>query len=264
MTQSCRALLFAPNCHVILFRFSESRRGLITRTVWAFNTRVRFALEGLLRQQMKKHLVFGLMASILALTSCATPGKRTAIGAGAGAAVGAGLGAIIGHQSGNGGTGALIGAALGGALGGTIGNRMDRQAQDLEKIAETRRTDEGIVTKLKSDILFETGKADLKKTADINQMGAILKKYPEDVLTVKGYTDSTGSAKINAPLSQRRADAVRTQLVAAGVPAASISTVGMGDAAPVGDNKTAAGRAMNRRVEIEITADPSKLPKGAK
>ncbi len=213
---------------------------------------------------LKKHLLLCVMASTLAFSACTTPGKRTAIGAGAGAVAGGLLGAVIGHQSGEGDKGALIGAALGGALGGTIGNRMDRQAQDLEKIAETRRTDDGIVTKLKSDILFATGKADLKKTGDISQMGAILKKYPEDVLTVKGYTDSTGSAKINAPLSQRRADAVRVQLVASGVPATSISTVGMGDAAPIGDNKTAEGRAANRRVEVEITADPSKLPKDAK
>lgn len=205
-------------------------------------------------------------ALVLAVTlsGCATPGKDTAIGAGAGIAAGGLVGAIIGHQSGQGDTGALIGAALGGALGGTIGNRMDKQAKDLQAIAETRRTDEGLVTKLKSDILFDSGKAQLKKTTDISQMGAILKKYPEDVLTVKGYTDSTGSVKINNPLSEQRAEAVKSQLVAAGVPASAISTVGMGDAAPIGDNKTAAGRAENRRVEIEVKADPSKLPKGAK
>jgi outer membrane protein OmpA-like peptidoglycan-associated protein len=104
----------------------------------------------------------------------------------------------------------------------------------------------------------------LKKTDDISQMGAIIKKYPEDVLVVKGYTDSTGSAKVNNPLSERRASAVKNQLIAAGVPAGSVSVVGMGDANPVGDNKTAAGRAQNRRVEIEVTADPSKLPKDAK
>jgi outer membrane protein OmpA-like peptidoglycan-associated protein len=213
----------------------------------------------------KKQLVLGLMGLTLIASGCeTTPGKKTAIGAGAGAAAGGLAGAIIGHQSGNRTAGALIGAAVGGALGGTIGNRMDRQAKDLEAIAETRRTDEGLVTKLKSDILFDTGKANLKKTGDISQMGAILKKYPEDVLTVKGYTDSTGSSKINRPLSEHRADAVKAQLIAAGVPPGSISTVGMADAAPIGDNKTATGRAENRRVEVEVTADPSKLPKDAK
>lgn len=215
---------------------------------------------------MKKQFLVTSLTFVLALgfLGCESAGKRTAIGAGAGAAVGGLAGAIIGHQSGNGDKGALIGAALGGALGGVIGNRMDKQAKDLEKIAETRRTDEGLVTKLKSDILFDTGKANLKNTAAINQMGAIIKKYPEDVLTVKGYTDATGAAMVNNPLSERRAAAVKAQLVAAGVPAGSISIIGMGAANPVGDNKTAEGRAQNRRVEIEVTADPSKLPKDAK
>ncbi len=213
---------------------------------------------------MKKHLMLAVSGLSLAFTACTTPGERTAIGAGAGVVAGGLAGAIIGHQSGQGDKGALIGAALGGALGGTIGNRMDKQAKELEAIAETRRTDNGLVTKLKSDILFDTGKSQLKKTGDISQMGSILKKYPEDVLTVKGYTDSTGSLRVNNPLSEKRAGAVKAQLIAAGVPAGAISTVGMGDQSPIGDNKTAAGRAENRRVEVEVTADPSKLPKGAK
>ena len=214
---------------------------------------------------MKKTILLNCLTLGLALqfSGCATPGERTAIGAGAGAVVGGLAGAIIGHQSGQGDKGALIGAALGGAVGGVVGNRMDKQARDLEKIAETRRTDEGLVTKLKSDILFDSGKASLKATDDIQQMGAILKKYPEDVLVVKGYTDSTGSAKVNNPLSEKRAAAVKEQLVASGVPSGSISVVGMGDANPIGDNKSAAGRAQNRRVEVEVTADPSKLPKDA-
>ena len=204
--------------------------------------------------------------STFSIVSCTTPGKKTAIGAGAGVAVGAGLGAIIGHQTGNGGGGALIGAALGGALGGTIGNRLDKQAKELEAIAETRRTEDGIVSKLKSDILFDTGKSNLKAGAvgNLQQMAGILKRYPENVIAVKGYTDSTGSVKVNAPLSERRADAVRAQLVAGGVPSTTVSTVGMADAAPIADNKTAAGRSQNRRVEVEITVDPSKVPKDAK
>ena len=143
---------------------------------------------------------------------------------------------------------------------------MDRQAKELEQLAETKRTDQGIVTKLKSDILFDTGKADLKPAAseNLNKMAGILKKYPENVLTIKGYTDSTGSAAINKTLSQKRASSVSATLVAAGVPAGSVSVIGEGPANPIGDNKTKDGRSMNRRVEIEITADPSKVPKDAK
>jgi outer membrane protein OmpA-like peptidoglycan-associated protein len=80
-------------------------------------------------------------------------------------------------------------------------------------------------------------------------------------LTVKGYTDSTGSAQRNRTLSQERAAAVKNQLVAGGIPSNTISVVGMGPDAPIGDNKTAEGRSQNRRVEIEITVDESKVPK---
>lgn len=205
------------------------------------------------------------MISMITLSftlGCQSAGKKTATGAGIGAATGAGIGAIIGHQSGNRGKGALIGAALGGGAGGLIGNRMDKQAKELEQIAETRRTEEGIVTQLKSDILFDTGKDKLKSNAlnNISQMSSILKKYPENVLTIRGYTDSTGSQAVNQTLSENRASAVREELVRGGVPTSSITVVGMGPQNPVADNKSADGRSKNRRVEIEITADPSKVP----
>lgn len=212
---------------------------------------------------MKKQLVLSAVALSLATAGCTSPGKKTAIGAGVGVAAGAAVGAVIGHQSGNRGQGALIGAALGGALGGVIGNRLDKQAKELEQIAETRRTDQGIITKLKSDILFDTGKADLKPaaTANITKMAEILKKYPENVLTIKGYTDDTGSAKVNQELSEKRANAVKSQLIAGGVPAATVSVVGMGPQNPVVPNSSKENRAQNRRVEIEITVDESKVPK---
>ncbi len=205
-------------------------------------------------------LVLGIVSAV-ALAGCESAGKRTAVGAGVGAAAGGVLGAVIGHQTGNRAAGAMVGAALGAGVGGAVGHRMDKQAKELQKIAETKRTEQGIVTKLKSDILFDSGKADLKSTANLQQMSAILKKYPENVLVIKGYTDATGSAATNKALSEQRAMAVKSQLAAGGVPEATISTVGMGPDSPVGDNKTPTGRAANRRVEIEITVDESKVPK---
>ena len=204
-----------------------------------------------------------LTAAIVSGTGCESAGKNTAIGAGAGAAGGALLGAIVGHQTGNRAGGALIGAAVGGGLGGLVGNRLDKQKKELEAIAETKRTESGLVSKLKSDILFDSGKSDLKSAAtdNLSKMATIMKKYPENVLTVKGYTDSTGSAARNRTLSEERAAAVRSQLVAGGIPANTVSVVGMGPEAPIGDNKTADGRMQNRRVEIEITVDESKVPK---
>jgi outer membrane protein OmpA-like peptidoglycan-associated protein len=206
---------------------------------------------------MKSIIVITL--SLLMLTiGCSSSNKRTYVGAGVGTAVGAGVGALFGKEK-----GALIGAAVGGGLGAFAGNRMDKQAAELEKIAETKRTEQGLVTKLKSDILFDTGKSDLKPVAkdNLSQMAAIMKKYPENVLTIKGYTDSTGSKAINSQLSNERAEAVKRQLVIAGMPVQTISSIGMGPESPIGDNKTTAGRSQNRRVEIEVTVDESKLPK---
>lgn len=209
---------------------------------------------------MKKTITLVITAA--ALTGCASDQKNTAKGAGIGAAAGAAVGAIIGHQSGNRKQGALIGGLLGAGVGGYAGRRMDQQAKELEKIAETKRTEEGLVTKLKSDILFETGKADLKPVAKTNlkEMASIMKKYPENVLAVKGYTDATGSDKTNQTLSQRRADAVKKELTANGIPTTVVSTQGLGPANPVADNTSADGRKQNRRVEIEVTVDESKVP----
>ena len=169
----------------------------------------------------------------------------------------------MGHQTGKRNEGALIGAALGAGLGRYAGQRMDKQAKELEKIAETKRTEQGLVTKLKSDILFDTGHADLKSTAkeNLKQMASIMKKYPENVLTVKGYTDNTGSAKVNETLSQKRAQAVKGELVASGMTETVVSTIGQGPAQPIADNSTKEGRKKNRRVEIEVTVDESKIPK---
>jgi outer membrane protein OmpA-like peptidoglycan-associated protein len=239
--------------------FGRNSPNIIQITEYALST----SLEEKATMSMRKYALMSVMTLTLLTTACTSPGKKTAIGAGAGAVAGGLLGAVIGHQTGNRAGGALIGAAAGGLLGGTVGNRLDKQAKELEKVAETKRTEQGILTKLKSDILFDTGKDQLKPAANTNisEMANILKKYPENVLTVKGYTDSTGSDAVNQPLSQRRADAVKNQLVASGVPGQTVTSMGMGSTNPIGDNKTATGRSTNRRVEVEITVDESKVPK---
>ncbi len=212
-----------------------------------------------------KKLILVASVTALVLTGCQTAQENpnTAKGVGIGAVAGAAIGGLIGNNNGNAGKGAAIGAVLGGAAGGVIGKRMDNQAKELARIAETKRTEQGLVSKLKSDILFETGKSNLKPAAKSNlaEMAAIMKKYPENVLTINGYTDSTGSSKTNEDLSKRRAESVKDQLVSGGMPAGTISTVGMGPSAPVGDNSSATGRQQNRRVEVVVTVDESKAPK---
>jgi outer membrane protein OmpA-like peptidoglycan-associated protein len=197
---------------------------------------------------MKKHALTAALAATL-VAGCATAGKRTAIGAGGGAAAGAGVGALIGGWK-----GAAIGAGVGALAGGSVGLYLDKQAKELEEVAETKRTENGVLVKMKSEILFDTGSAVLKDEAiaQVEKVGDILAKYSDDRIRVEGHTDSTGSASKNEELSLRRADAVKRVLVGRGVKETQITALGLGETKPVQDNKTAAGRAANRRVELHV------------
>lgn len=186
---------------------------------------------------------------VVALVACATPGERTAIGAGGGAAVGAGVGALAGGWE-----GAAIGALVGGVAGGAIGNYLDKQAQELQAVTNARRTENGILVDLKSSLLFSTDSAVLKPAAveQIAQLGDILVKYPDDRIRIEGHTDSTGSTAYNEQLSLHRALAVRDVLASRGVNPRQMLVEGAGAARPIGDNSTPEGRAENRRVELHI------------
>lgn len=209
-----------------------------------------------MRSLLVVFVLFGLV-----LSGCANWGKKQRSGTAVGAAAGGAAGAILGNKSGNSGRGAAIGAAIGGAAGNVLGRRMDQQAKELDKVAETERTEEGIVTKLRGDILFDTGEATLKPKAQerIRELAEIIKKYPEDRITVVGHTDSVGGPQFNQTLSEQRAQAVRVEMLEHGVPEGSIRIVGMGEAQPVADNDAAKGRAMNRRVELKISADQASV-----
>lgn len=206
---------------------------------------------------MKKAVLLCTLGAFL-LAACTTPGKRTAIGAGAGAAVGAGAGALISKATGGkAGTGALIGGIAGLAAGGALGNYYDKQAKELAAIADVVKTDNGIQVFLKNDILFDIGSAVLSTDAinTLNDLNRVLKKYPKNRIVVQGYTDSTGSEEYNLLLSQQRAQSVYNHLLSNGLKTLSLTYVGYGEANPVASNDTEAGRAKNRRVVLVITAN---------
>ncbi|HET7671449.1 MAG TPA: OmpA family protein [Burkholderiales bacterium] len=108
---------------------------------------------------------------------------------------------------------------------------------------------------LGADASFDSGKADLKPEgrAKLDELASQLRGVSFDQIAVTGHTDNVGSAAINQRLSERRADAVKNYLASRGVDANKIRTSGRGLSAPVADNKTAQGRARNRRVEVEIS-----------
>jgi OOP family OmpA-OmpF porin len=86
----------------------------------------------------------------------------------------------------------------------------------------------------------------------VTAITSILKAYPAVAVRVVGYTDNQGNTAANKNLSEQRAMTVKSQLVAGGVPADHIQSAGMGEANPIADNGTDAGRATNRRTELVV------------
>jgi len=109
--------------------------------------------------------------------------------------------------------------------------------------------------KLTIHVNFDTNKSDIRKAdvGDLQKAEAFVRKYSKCKIEIDGYTDSTGGPKINQPLSERRADAVKAWLLDHGATSADhITTKGFGAANPIADNKTAKGRFQNRRAEILV------------
>lgn len=113
---------------------------------------------------------------------------------------------------------------------------------------------EGDATFKFNNLTFDTGSAAIagESGVEVDNLAAIMNAYPGLKIAVHGYTDNTGDAAKNVALSNARAEAVKARLIADGIDAARIMAKGHGDANPVGDNATAEGRAMNRRIEVEI------------
>lgn len=86
----------------------------------------------------------------------------------------------------------------------------------------------------------------------VSAMATILSAYPNTAVRVVGYTDNQGDPAANKALSDQRAGTVKSELVRLGIPAERIEAAGMGEANPVADNSTEAGRAQNRRTELVI------------
>ena len=86
----------------------------------------------------------------------------------------------------------------------------------------------------------------------LNNVANTLKRYPNMVVEVAGYTDNRGSASLNQALSLKRATSVANYLISQGVSSANLQAKGYGIESPIADNNTASGRAQNRRVELHI------------
>ena len=218
---------------------------------------------------MKKIRVFSFVLCLaLVMAGCNNTQKGAAIGTGGGAL----LGAIVGKIAGNTAVGAAIGGAVGAGAGALIGKKMDKAKAEAEAVQNAQVesvTDanglQAVKVTFDSGILFQTGKADLSATAktSLQQFSQVLKNNTACDVAIQGYTDNTGwknstaaqSAEKNKALSLDRATSVSSYLQALGVSAAQIKSVeGLGEANPVADNSTAAGKEQNRRVEVYMYA----------
>ena len=132
-------------------------------------------------------------------------------------------------------------------------------AQQLVAL-DAKQTDRGMVVTI-GDMLFNTDQAQLQAGGQrsLDKLASFLKAYPQRRALIEGYTDSTGSEAHNQALSARRADAVRSALVGAGVDAGRLSAAGLGETYPVAGNDNAGGRQMNRRVEILLSDDSGQI-----
>lgn len=132
--------------------------------------------------------------------------------------------------------------------------RRDARVGSLEQqLVElnAQRTERGIVVTL-GDLLFDSGRSQLQAegTRSMGKLADFMKRNPQRRAAVDGFTDSVGSESSNQTLSDQRAQAVMAALVGLGVGAERLSARGYGEGQPVAGNDTAAGRQMNRRVEV--------------
>lgn len=103
-------------------------------------------------------------------------------------------------------------------------------------------------------IEFDTGKATIRPIprTTLNEAASVLKEFPNLKISIRGHTDNVGPREKNVTLSGERADAVKAYLVGKGVEADRIETKGIGPDQPIADNKVAAGRQKNRRIEFKL------------
>jgi len=137
---------------------------------------------------------------------------------------------------------------------------MDREEAKLRAqlegtgVSVTRNGDQ-IILNMPGNITFATDSADVSANfyPVLDSVVLVLQEFDQTYVDVLGHTDSTGSAAYNQTLSERRASSVAQYLISRQVLADRIITRGMGLNAPIADNSTPGGSALNRRVEIILT-----------
>jgi outer membrane protein OmpA-like peptidoglycan-associated protein len=217
---------------------------------------------------MKSKIIVAALAA-LALSACTTTNPFTGqsqlsntaggamIGTGGGALAGALIGSAVGGDAR---VGALIGAGVGGLTGAAIGNYMDQQEAELRAQLQgtgvsVTRVGQQIILNMPSNITFATDQSTVQPQFNqtLVSVALVLKKFDKTLVDVSGHTDSQGDDAYNMELSRKRAIAVATILANQGIVQQRFSITGRGEQNPIASNSTEAGRAQNRRVEIQLS-----------
>ncbi len=184
--------------------------------------------------------------------------SRTAIGAGVGGTLGYLLGGAVGGNAAR-----IIGAGIGGSAGALVGKRFDDQIRELDEELEGTGVDveevgdqDAILVRLPDGVTFARGSSQINPGFydGLNAIADSLIQYPNSLVDVYGFTDTTGSDALNQRLSEQRAQAVADYLAARGVARSRLATRGYGESYDFLRVKTADGvdEPLNRRVEIKI------------
>jgi len=222
---------------------------------------------------MKKYQMMVAASLIVSMSGCATtpndPNKQAKDKAAMGAMLGAVAGAVVGFNSDSNrerglARGLLLGAAAGGAVGAGVGSYMDKQQAEFnQQLSSERQSNQIEIQRLKnenlkitmnSEVSFDSNSSAMKPAFrdTLNKVANILQRYPKTTVRIVGYTDSRGTAAYNLNLSEQRAKSVAWVLMDDGVSNQRVATEGRGEANPRASNDNAAGRQLNRRVEMFI------------
>jgi outer membrane protein OmpA-like peptidoglycan-associated protein len=184
--------------------------------------------------------------------------SRTAIGASLGGTLGYLLGGAIGGDAAR-----IIGAGIGGSAGAVVGKQFDDQIKELDEMTAGSGIDveevgdqDAILVRLPDGVTFASGSAQINPTfyPTLDSVAQSLIRYPNSLIDVYGFTDTTGSDQLNQRLSEQRAQAVADYLTSRGVSRTRFATRGFGESYDQLRVKTADGvnEPLNRRVEIKI------------
>jgi outer membrane protein OmpA-like peptidoglycan-associated protein len=236
---------------------------------------------------MKPHIVSFFRAFSIGLITVASPSiigcspqagpDKSVAGLALGAGWGAGLGAVVGNQVNNSGDGVAIGAGFG-AVAGMLhgigydlqeGNQLQQNRQlaslQVQAVANQRHLEKlqaNLDNSMGSDPVGGVYQVYFDEDQTNMRMGAVasLETIAESIkatsfvrsVVVAGHTDDTGNTRYNEELAKARANSVSAYLASRGIPSVQIDVRSFGATKPIATNATAAGRQLNRRVELSI------------